>query len=188
MVKTRSAVPEQLKREIIGRSNNRCCVCQTPFINIHHVDQDPSNNAPDNLAPLCPNCHSQAHAKGNMTVALTPERIKALRDRWYAYCDRRAEGASVGPNAILKLKNFVRSSPLAQYGWTKTFGAIAPEYKTMSRDEIIDHVFATSNRDDLITYLETVKAMYQVSERDNTQLQRFVAVCSAFGVDFDELA
>jgi hypothetical protein len=187
MSKTRTAIPESLKREIIARSNNRCCICQVPFINIHHLDENPSNNHPDNLAPLCPNCHNQAHQTGNMTVRLSPERIKALRERWYAYCDKRRDVTNISPNAILKLKNFVRSSPLAQYGWAKTFGSIDPAYKSMSRDDIIDHLFATSNRDDLVTYLETVKAMYQVSPHNEEQLSRFEAVCSAFGVGYDEL-
>src|SRR5205085_11998639 len=100
------------------------------------IDGNPSNNDPDNLAPLCPNCHSQAHSRAGMTVALSAERIKALRDRWYAYCDKRRDGANISPNALLKLKNFVRSSPLARYGWAKTFGSIDPAYKSMNRDEI----------------------------------------------------
>ncbi len=187
MKKTRTPIPEAIRLDVIVNCNNRCCICQTPFVQIHHVDENPSNNASDNLAPLCPNCHNQAHSKGITTVNLTAARIKTLRDRWYQYCERRRDGSNISPNAMLKLKNFVRAVGLAQYGWAKTFSAVDSAYKDMTRDAIIDHVFATSNRDDLVTYLETVKHMYQVSSHNEDVERRFTDVCSAFGVDYLEL-
>ncbi|MEK6372695.1 MAG: HNH endonuclease signature motif containing protein [Acidobacteriota bacterium] len=173
--------------DVIGNANNRCCVCQTPFIQIHHIDSDPSNNDPGNLAPLCPNCHNQAHVTGNITLSLSASRITALRDRWYRYCEQRKDGAGVGPNAILKLKNFVRASQLAEYGWATTFASVDLAYKSMKRDDIIDHVFATTNRDDLVTYLATVKQMYQVSRRGADVVRQFEPVCHAFGIGYEEL-
>jgi hypothetical protein len=187
MSKVRVAVPEELRLDVIERCNNRCCICQTPFIVIHHIDEDPSHNVIDNLAPLCPNCHSQAHSAAKLTLNLTAARIKALRDRWYEYCERRRDTSNVSPNAILKLKNFVRSVGWPQHGWAKTFAAVDPAYKDLTVDEIINRLFATSNRDDLVTYLESVKYMYQVSPRDEALLQRFEVVCNAFGVDYSEL-
>jgi hypothetical protein len=188
MGKTRISVPENIKLEVISKCNNRCCVCQTPFIVIHHIDEDPSNNDVDNLAPLCPNCHSQAHSSNQMSVKLTSSRIRILRDKWYEYCDKRRDGLIVSPNAILKVKNFDRSAGLANHGWAKTFSAIDPSYKDMTVNEIINRVFATSNRDDLVTYLETMKYMYQSSLADEKNLQRFKNVCNAFGIDYDELS
>ena len=123
-----------------------------------------------------------------MTLNLTAARIKALRDRWYEYCERRRDTSNVSPNAILKLKNFVRSVGFAQHGWAKTFATVNPAYKDLTVDEIINRLFATSNRDDLVTYLESVKYMYQVSSRDEALLQRFEAVCNAFGIDYSELS
>lgn len=186
MAKVRVAVPEDTKLEVIARCSNRCCVCQTPFVVIHHLDEDPSNNDIGNLAPLCPNCHSQAHSQTKLTMQLSAARIVLLRDRWYEYSERRREHSSVGPNAVLKLKNFVRSSGLAQHGWAKTFSAVDPAYGELTVDEIINRVFNTTNRDDLTTYLETVKSMYQV-EREESMRKRFEAVCNAFGIGYDEL-
>lgn len=188
MKKSRFALEESLKIEIIAKCNNRCCTCQTPFIVIHHIDEDPSNNNPDNLASLCPNCHSQAHSKSQLTVNLTPSRIKSLRDKWYEYCEKRKEGANISPNAILKVKNFVRSVGFAQYGWAKTFSALNPSYGKLTVDEIIDRVFSTANKDDIVTYLETIKHMYQNVLRDKKNLTKFKNLCNAFGIDYDELS
>jgi hypothetical protein len=82
---------------------------------------------------------------------------------WYGYCEKPCDTSNVSPDAILNLKNFVRSVGWPQHGWAKTFAAVDPAYKDLTVDEIINRIFATSNRDGLVTYLESVKYMYQVS-------------------------
>ena len=54
-------------------------------------------------------------------------------------------------------------------------------------NDIIEMVFSTSNRDDIITYLTAMKYMYRMALQNKSTLQRFVDVCSAFGVDYDQL-
>jgi len=182
-----SSMSESTRIEIIARSNNHCCICQTPFVVVHHLDGNHGNNLFSNLAPLCPNCHNQAHSKTPLTTSLTPERIGLLRDRWYEYCDRRKEYAGISPYAALKVKNFVRSVGWAQYGWKKTFTAIDPGYRDLTVDEIIDRVFSTTNRDEIITYLETMKYMYQDVLTNESNLEKFRNLCNAFGIDYDTL-
>jgi hypothetical protein len=192
-MKTRVQIPESTRVDILGKCNNRCCVCQAPFIVFHHLDEDPSNNEEDNIGPLCPNCHGQVHSTSGMTINLTPERVRALRERWYDYCEQRREclGFGPSPNALLKLKNFVRAAGLADHGWSKTFATIDERYKDCSREEIINSIFSTSNRDDLRTYLDTVKHMYLRILSDQSQpniLRRFIDACNAFGIDYGDLA
>lgn len=110
----RVPLKESTRLEIISKCNNRCCICQTPFIQIHHIDGDPSNNDFNNLAPLCPNCHDQTGLDRPLSMRLIPDRIKKLRDMWFRYCEKRKEGSNVSANAILKVKNFVRSVGFAQ--------------------------------------------------------------------------
>ena len=186
-VVNRPIIPESLRTEVIAKASNSCCVCQTPFIEIHHIDGNPSNNDPANLAPVCPNCHHQAHTKGGLAAQLTPQRIEVLRDYWYAYCEKRKESGRVRGNAVLKVKNFVNSVPWAKFGWGKTFSAIDPSYENKTRDQIINEVFSTSNRDDIVTNLEAMKHMYSDVLASDEGLERFKKVCHAFGVDYDEL-
>jgi hypothetical protein len=186
-VKTRVAIPEELKNEILGRTNNRCCVCQTPFVQFHHIDEDPSNNDFDNIAPVCPNCHGQAHTHAALTVNLTPSRLKAIRDRWYTYCENRKDASVIGASGLLRLKNLVNELGYADHSWKKMFSTVDPAYNELSRDEIMNRVFSTSNRDDLAVALETVKQMYSSKWSDDRLLQKFKVVCNAFGFDYDEL-
>ena len=183
----RKALPEEIKVEVIARSNNRCCICQIPFVQLHHIDGDPSNNSLDNIAPLCPNCHSQAHSNNRLTANLTASRVKILRDKWYSYCESRKEGSNISGNAMLKLKNFIRSLGYADYSWKKTFSTINPMYAEMGREEMIERIFATSNRDDLLTALDTPKQMYGSKLTNPASLEKFRGVCNAFGVGFEEL-
>lgn len=179
----RTAVPEEIKSEILSRTNNRCCVCQTPFVQLHHIDGNPSNNDIDNIAPLCPNCHGQAHSKSMLTTNLTAARLKVLRDRWYSYCENRKEGSGISANALLKLKNLIHSLGSADHSWKKMFSTVDPNYADMSREDIINRVFSTSNRDDLVVALETVKSMYSSKWSDSPLLHKFQVVCNAFGMD-----
>ena len=183
----RVQIPEKTRIELMAKANNRCCVCQTPFFQIHHIDGDRSNNNPDNLAPLCPNCHDQADLKRQLSNRLTADRIIALRDRWYAYCETRKQGSNVSVNAILRMKNFQRSMGYADISWKRTFSTLDPSYGKMSPNEIIDRVFSTTNPDDLETYLESVKNMYLSQIHNEEFNKKFKQVCAAFGIDYDKL-
>jgi hypothetical protein len=187
MRKQRVAVPESTRLELLSRSNNRCCVCQIPFVVVHHLDEDPSNNDIDNLAPLCPNCHSQTHSDGTMTINLTADRVRKLRDRWYDYCEQRKDTSTASPNAILKMLNFVRSVGLPQHSWSRTFAVVHPEYADMAKTEMVQCLFRTTNPDELSELLETVKNMYADQMAVPQHCEKFVRVCNAFGIDYDDL-
>ena len=52
----------QLRRRILDARGWRCQRCQLPgALELHHVDGDPSHNAPANLQVLCRSCHIAAH-------------------------------------------------------------------------------------------------------------------------------
>jgi hypothetical protein len=113
--------------------------------------------------------------------------LKALRDRWYDYCDNRKDASTISGSGLLRLKNLVNALGYADHSWKKMFSTVDPNYAGMSRDEIINRVFSTSNRDDLAVALETVKNMYGSKWSDERLLQKFKAVCNAFGFEFEDL-
>ena len=188
----RIKIPEKTKSELIFKTNNSCCICQTPFIQIHHLDGDPSNNELNNLIGLCPNCHSQAESKFKMTNNLTSVRLKQIRDKWYSYCEYRKESSvNISKNFNLKVILFIREIGFPQYGWGKTFGDLNPEYQKLTREEIAKRVFATTNPEDLKSILNTVKNMYQKQLgfkllKDNKSARnRFRDLCNTFGFNYD---
>ena len=57
MKQTRKSVPKATKDLVLREFNHRCAICGIDKPQIHHIDEDPGNNSPENLLPLCPNCH-----------------------------------------------------------------------------------------------------------------------------------
>jgi hypothetical protein len=54
---TRSAIPRAIRAKVLDEYRHRCAVCAADRPQLHHIDEDPSNHHPQNLLPLCPNCH-----------------------------------------------------------------------------------------------------------------------------------
>jgi hypothetical protein len=56
-------------------ANNTCCRCRTPGrpIQIHHIDGDPANNAEENLAVLCLDCHDDTLVTGGFGRSLNAD-------------------------------------------------------------------------------------------------------------------
>jgi hypothetical protein len=63
-----------VRRYLFEVNNNACQVCGCDDINefsgksilqIHHIDGNPTNNRPENLMLLCPNCHAKTENYGN---------------------------------------------------------------------------------------------------------------------------
>jgi hypothetical protein len=74
---TRKAIPKPTRDSVLKEFNHRCAICGTDKPQIHHIDEDPSNNDPLNLIPLCPNCHLlDQHAP---TVPINPTKLQLFR-------------------------------------------------------------------------------------------------------------
>jgi hypothetical protein len=52
-------------------------------VQIHHIDEDPSNGEPDNLAVLCFDCHRKTQLKGGFDRKLDAAQIRRYRSDWY---------------------------------------------------------------------------------------------------------
>ena len=77
MTKVRKGVPERIRGAVLGEYRHRCAICGAERPQLHHIDEDPSNNDPYNLLPLCPNCHlSDQHGPG---TSLDSERLRVFR-------------------------------------------------------------------------------------------------------------
>lgn len=79
--KRRESVPSQLAAEVAYLVDRKCAVCGAQGIyQLHHLDDNPSNNTLDNLIVLCPNHHAEATCIPGMTRKLD----RALLSRYRA--------------------------------------------------------------------------------------------------------
>jgi hypothetical protein len=84
MRKIRLLLHADVSADILFASDRTCCVCRErgKRVQIHHIDDDPSNNAIENLAVLCFDCHDQTQLRGGFGKHLTAPVVEKYRDEW----------------------------------------------------------------------------------------------------------
>ena len=86
----RKKIPPQIKETLLNLNAGVCCVCRSRGlgVNFHHIDENPSNNALDNIAVLCVKDHDAHHRPEAYSVnhrELGAEKIKAYKVEWEAF-------------------------------------------------------------------------------------------------------
>jgi hypothetical protein len=70
----------EIEDELLISCKHLCCICHSPFVTIHHIDGDHSNNDPDNLIPLCTTCHGNVESSVPFTRKYTDSQLKKYRE------------------------------------------------------------------------------------------------------------
>jgi hypothetical protein len=83
-MKERIEIPKEVVASILVTSARTCCVCNEPDkeVQIHHIDEDPSNNDPSNLAALCFSCHNETQIKGGFGRKLDAVQVLKYKAEW----------------------------------------------------------------------------------------------------------
>ena len=84
MAKVRTQIPTDLVTKVLFASDKTCCVCRErgKTVQIHHIDENPSNNVFENLAVLCSECHNETHVKGGFGRQLNSNLVIEYRGKW----------------------------------------------------------------------------------------------------------
>jgi len=84
MTKVRTTIPSDLAADVLFASDNTCCVCRErgKTLQIHHIDENPSNNVFKNLSVLCLECHNKTQLKGGFGRKLNDDLVTKYRDEW----------------------------------------------------------------------------------------------------------
>jgi hypothetical protein len=87
-VKKRRRVPGDLTDRLMVANRHTCCICheQRHPVEKHHINGDPSDNAWNNLAVTCRNCHGLVTAKGNLGARYTPGEVLRYKLDWEKRC------------------------------------------------------------------------------------------------------
>jgi hypothetical protein len=82
--KVRISIPHDTATEILYLSDRTCCVCNErgKVIQIHHIDENPSNNSLENLSVLCLECHNETMIKGGFGRKLEAQQIIKYSSAW----------------------------------------------------------------------------------------------------------
>ncbi len=107
----RIEIPQEVAARVLFLSDRTCCVCRIPrkAIQIHHIDDDPSNSLEENLAVLCLECHRETQIRGGFDRKLDTHQVVLYRTDWYSVVDRRRHGpeASLDRQAVAQNWNWL---------------------------------------------------------------------------------
>jgi hypothetical protein len=88
--KRRVNIPQPIAAQLLFQNRHRCCVCREPRkpVHLHHIDENPANNNPHNLAVLCLDHHSDVTGSQGSGRSYSPEEILLFKRNWEAECDK----------------------------------------------------------------------------------------------------
>jgi hypothetical protein len=73
----RKTIPKVVRDAVLSEYRHKCAICGEDSPQLHHIDEDRTNNSAFNLLPLCPKCHlSDQH---NPTSRHAPEKLALFR-------------------------------------------------------------------------------------------------------------
>ena len=84
MAKKRTRIREERAAKVRWLSDNTCCICEVKgkYIQIHHINGDPTDHEIENLAILCLNCHNETQRSGGFARQYDPAFVALNRDEW----------------------------------------------------------------------------------------------------------
>ena len=160
--KVRVEIPRNLAARVQFRADRTCCVCRVPGkpLQIHHINEDPSDNREKNLAALCLECHDLTQISGGFGRKLDGEQVSLYRDDWVQLVARKRGGALERevddlPDEEARL-TFITSVTEALRDAEDWYG-LASAYDIFGnealRDKYIERALADSPSDGLIVFL-----------------------------------
>lgn len=211
--KRRTPIPADISAKAMFLSDRTCCVCREPGkpVQIHHIDEDPSNHALKNLAVLCLDCHTLTMIKGGFHRRLSAEQVLLYRDDWVALVAVKRNTLS-GPFTVTKdrASNIELVTSKAEILRDKReYALLASHYHkigdTALRDKYVDRALASKRvrspqieiylrslqrRTDLVSPQTKKKAIAELSEpgqesqlaRLHVMLQDWRAATRAYGI------
>jgi hypothetical protein len=94
--KPRTEIPPDVSAQILFEHDHACCVCNMRglAVQIHHIDDDPTNHDKLNLAVLCLEDHNRTLIRGGFGRRLTPGEVLLYRDDWIRRVSDRRRAAA----------------------------------------------------------------------------------------------
>ncbi|QEC66311.1 HNH endonuclease [Panacibacter ginsenosidivorans] len=89
--KNRVKIDDEISAQVLYASDRTCCVCNErgKAIQIHHIDENPSNNELSNLAVLCFQCHEETQIRGGFGRKLNAAQVMKYREEWVIRVEQR---------------------------------------------------------------------------------------------------
>ena len=105
MAKERTPVPPDVSAEVLFLQDHTCCICREPgkAVQVHHIDDNPTNHSIENLAVLCLEDHERTQVRGGFGKKLLSAEVERYRGDWVKrVAERRARVDSLAASTMLQ--------------------------------------------------------------------------------------
>lgn len=149
---------------------------------IHHIDENPSNNALSNLAVLCFDCHRETQISGGFDRKLDAGQVILYKDDWLELVSqKRASKRSTFPKDLEDANHQITidTSVAEIYRENKEFEMLAIHYDIIGnkelRDKYIEIALENSPSDSSICFLHKLQEKPELISKEviDRELQRF---------------
>jgi len=166
MGKIKTVIPTDTAAKVLFLHDRTCCVCrkEEKKVQIHHIDEDPSNNSENNLAVLCFECHTETMIKGGFHRKLDGDQIILYRNDWLNIVTRKRSLEEIKDRTIedidpLELE--LATSVAEIYRENNEFELLAAHYDRIGnyelRDKYVMKVLAKNPSDDTYVFLKIIQ-------------------------------
>ena len=162
MAKKRVPIPKAVAAKVLFASDRTCCVCRVggKRIQIHHIDDDPSNNVTSNLSVLCFECHGDTQTTGGFGRQLDAEQVRLYRDDWHnIVAEKRVQDYRETRDKATSERSQVRylASLIETLREKQDYITLAQVYDDMGnedlRDKYVEMALAADSSDWTVIYL-----------------------------------
>lgn len=166
MAKKRVPIPRVDAARVLFDSDRTCCVCRIAGkkIQIHHIDDDPSNNQLSNLAVLCLECHGDTQVSGGFGRQLDAEQVRLYREDWHSIVTmRRVQDYRDARDKIESEENRIKylTTLIERLRENQDYITLASVYNDMGnselRDKYIELALERDNSDWLVIDLRSMQ-------------------------------
>ena len=141
--KNRITIPKETTARVLFESDRTCCVCRirSKPVQIHHLDDDPTNNSITNLAVLCFDCHRETMIRGGFDRKLDSDQIILYRKDWLQKVGKSRSREVAARDAIQARdhEDFALAMSLAEiYREAKAYVELAIHHNIFGNKELRD--------------------------------------------------
>lgn len=158
--KKRAPMPPDVSARVLFESDRTCCVCRQRGkpVQIHHINEDPSDNNLRNLAVLCFDCHRETQITGGFDRKLDSDQVTLYRNDWHKNIARsRTENEAVIEHTQVDGALELATSLAEAYRENGQFEILAMHYHSIGneelRDKYIEQVLAEDPDDSTVMFL-----------------------------------
>jgi hypothetical protein len=185
--KPRTSIPSETAARVLFEANRTCCVCRirSKPVQIHHIDNNPTNHLRPNLATLCFDCHRETQITGGFDRKLDSDQVVLYRDDWVSLVaqDRSRETAARDAERVRDEKDLAVAMSLAEiYREARAYVELVIHYDVLGntelRDKYIEVALSTEEADDdMVIFLRGIQGRPdlippKVAERRLVQLEK----------------